>query len=72
MTNIEKIRAEIIELFKASGTSNSNLCYATLQLIYKYVEQEPKVPCDGRLCGFNTGEFCEYSRTCPAMAKGGE
>ena len=35
-----------------------------------YEKEEPTSPCD--LCGFNTGEFCEYLSDCPAMAKGGE
>lgn len=41
MTTLEKIRAEITELFKASGVSNSSLCFAVLQLFDKYAEQEP-------------------------------
>ena len=40
MTTLEKIRAEITELFKASGISNSSLCFAVLQIFDKYMEQE--------------------------------
>ena len=39
---LEKIRAEITELFKASGVSNSSLCFAVLQIIDKYIKGKSK------------------------------
>ena len=59
MTTLEKIRAEITELFKISGVSNTSLCFAVLDLIDKYASEEcdhdcehcaylecPKEPCE--------------------------
>ena len=39
---LDKIRAEITELFKASGVSNSSLCFAVLQIIDKYTKGKNK------------------------------
>lgn len=51
--------------------SKEHGCIAeVMQIIDKYAEQEPTIPCD--LCGFNTGEFCRYLGECPAIPKGGE
>ena len=58
MTTIEKIRAELTELFKASGIGNTFVCYKALQIIDKYASEE----CD------NDCEHCAYLE-CP---KGGE
>ena len=33
--DMEQMKAEITELFKASGVSNSSLCFAVLQIIDK-------------------------------------
>lgn len=35
---LDKIKIEVTELFKASGVSNSSLCFAVLQIIDKYKE----------------------------------
>lgn len=67
MTTLEKMRAEVARKFFEHGFGNTKVCYEVLQIIDKYAEQEPKIPCD--LCGFNTGEFCEYLSECPATGK---
>lgn len=73
MSTLEKIRTEIEQYNQRPshyphGMINIEL---VLQIIDKYAEQEPTHPCD--LCGFNTGEPCEYWGYCPAIAKkGGE
>ena len=36
---LEKIRAEITELFKASNVGNTSLCFAVLQTIDKYASE---------------------------------
>lgn len=74
MTTIEKIKAEIRKMLdrERDFTSENARVQAlalvwVLELIDKYAEQEPTIPCD--LCGFNTGEFCEYLSECPATGK---
>ena len=64
MSTLEKIRAELTELFKASGIGNTFVCYKALQIIDKYAEQEPKaghwIIDKGSLDAFY-GEVCKCS-----------
>lgn len=74
MTTIEKIRAEILNTFLWEGQTEDTLNSSVrkcLEIIDKYAEQEPTIPCD--LCGFNRDKyyFCEYLSECPAIGKGG-
>lgn len=46
MAILEKMKAEIKELFKANGVSNSRLCFAVLQIIDKYAKQAKGEPND--------------------------
>ena len=67
MTTLEKIRAEIAKKFFEHGFGNTKVCYEVLQILDKYTEQEPTIPCD--LCGFNMDDVCEYLSVCPAIGK---
>ena len=71
MTTLEKIRDEIEQTAKDYDKFDDYRrvrgLWIALDIIDKYAEQEPKIPCD--LCGFNMDEVCEYLSVCPAIGK---